>query len=82
MAYLEYFDQRALDFNEEVIKHPKLMEFLAKHTDPAMKLAEVAAYCEVILDGAYSEEDCNVLCELLTKKLIAKREAPSIIIAN
>jgi hypothetical protein len=80
MAYLEYFDQRAIDFNSEVMRHPELMEKLARHTDPTMKLAHVAAYCGVILDGAYSEEDCNVLCKVLTDKLIAKRTAPSLIV--
>ena len=74
MAYLEYFDQRALDLNSEVIKHPLLMEQIAPHTDPAMKLAVIAAYCDVMLDGAYNEEECNKLCEILTKRLVAKRE--------
>lgn len=73
MPYLEYFDQRAIDLNQEVLHHPELMQRLANNNDPAVKLAHVAAYCEVILDGAYSEEDCNVLCEILTKKLKAKR---------
>jgi len=81
MAYLEYFDQRAQDFNSECMRHPVLMTYMAKHDDPAMKLAEVAAYCEVILDGSYSEEDCNMLCEVLTKKLIAKRTGTLIVLA-
>ena len=73
MAYLEYFDQRALDFNSEVMKHPELMKLLANHDDPAVKLAEVAAYCGVILEGAYSEEDCNIICERLTQLLVKRR---------
>ena len=73
MAYLEYFDDRAIALNAEVMNHPVLMEFMAKHTDPTMKLAEIAAYCEVALDGAYTEEDCNHLADILTRRLIKKR---------
>jgi len=45
-----------------------------------VKLAHIAAYCEVALDGAYSEEECNVLARILTDKLIAKRTGSLIII--
>jgi len=80
MAYLEYFDQRAIDLNSELMKHPELMELVSRHNDPTVKLAHIAAYCEVALDGAYSEEECNVLARILTDKLIAKRTGSLIII--
>jgi hypothetical protein len=73
MAYFEYFDQRAQDLNAEITNHPLLMGQLERHEDPTVKLAHVAAYCQVALDGAYTEEECNVLCDILTKKLIQKR---------
>lgn len=73
MAYLEYIDPRAQDLNAEILQHPALMELLSQHTDPAMKLAHVAAYCGVMLDGAYIEEELNVLCDILNRKLKEKR---------
>ena len=80
MAYLEYFDQRAIDLNSEIMKHPELMELLSRHNDPAVKLAHVAAYCEIIVEGAYTEEECNVLAEILTKRLVAKRTGSLIVV--
>ena len=74
MAYFEYFDPRMLALQEEVSHHPQLMELLAKHPpqEKEMRLAEIAAYCEIILDGYYSEEQLNELADVLTRKLKQK----------
>ena len=80
MAYLEYFDQRAIDLNSEIMKHPELMELLSRHNDPAINLSHVAAYCEIIVEGAYTEEECNVLAEILTQRLVAKRTGSLIVV--
>lgn len=74
MAYFEYFDPRMLALQEEVYHHPQLMELLAKHPpqEMEMRIAEIAAYCEVMLDGYYSEEQLNELADVLTRKLKQK----------
>ena len=74
MAYFEYFDPRMLALQEEVSHHPQLMELLAKHPqqEMEMRIAEIAAYCEVMLDGYYSEEQLNELADVLTRKLKQK----------
>ena len=74
MAYLEYFDPRMIALQEELLNHPRLMELLAKHPpqEMEMRLAEVAAYCEVMLDGYYSREQLAELADVLTRKLKQK----------
>ena len=75
MAYLEYFSPARLALQKELEHHPDLWPYLAKHP-PAefeLRLAEVAAYCEIILDGYYSPDDLDALCYLLVKKLYEKR---------
>lgn len=75
MAYLYYFDERAIALQEECLKHPELMQVLSqfRNESSSEKLAAIAAYCGVIVDGAYTEEDCNKLAETLTTKLREKR---------
>ena len=74
MAYLEYFDPRMLALQEEVSHHPQLMGLLAKHPpqEMEMRIAEIAAYCEVILDGYYTQEELAQLADILTRKLKQK----------
>lgn len=75
MAHLEYFSSEKLGLQEEVSKHPELMRLLANHpaAEFETKLAEIAAYCEVVLDGVYSPEAIDKLCDILTRKLYEKR---------
>lgn len=46
---------------------------LPRSAAPEEKLAEVAAYVDVILDGTYSSEEVEKLCHTLLKKLKQKR---------
>ena len=75
MAYLEYFSPQRLALQEEVQKHPELMELLATHggNEWETKLAEISAYCGVILDGAYLPQELDNLCDILIRKLMEKR---------
>lgn len=75
MAHLEFFPEERIRLQQELIHHPELCEFLAKHpaNEFEIRLSEIAAYCEVILDGYYSQEELNKLCDILTRRLIQKR---------
>lgn len=77
MAYLEYFSPQRLALQREIAQtgHENLWPLLANHppSEFEMRLAEIAAYCEVILDGVYSQEEIDKLCEILTRKLYEKR---------
>ena len=71
------FPEELIALNREVSEHPPLIEILANLGVPAsdwiMRVACIAAYCEVILDGAYSETDIRLLCDTLTNMLKEKR---------
>jgi hypothetical protein len=68
----------ALDKELNTGYHPRL-DFIRQYpTDEIdIKLAQIAAYCEVVLDGDYSLKDRMKLCKILTEKLILKREDPN-----
>lgn len=74
---IEMFSDDMIALSQEVGYHPHLVQRLHKHAgaDFEIKLAEIAAYCEVALDGFYTQDDINKLCELLYNKLRASRAA-------
>jgi hypothetical protein len=69
------FPESLIQLNREIEHHPKLMELLANHpmNELEVKLAEVAAYVEVILDGDYGPKDVDGLCTTLRERLYTKR---------
>lgn len=75
----ELFPQEYIDLNAELLTgyHPKL-DFLAMYgmDDVDMKLAQIASYCEVMLDGDYTLENRIQLCKILRERLILLREIP------
>jgi hypothetical protein len=74
----EYFPSEYLELNREIClqPHPKLRELLARHgaDEIDIKLAQVAAYCEVVLDDCYDFESRMRLCKILRERLILLRE--------
>lgn len=75
MAYLEYFDHRKLELQRELEYHPDICTIISAvpASEFELRLAHIAAYCGVMLDDYYSEEEVCNLCEILTKKLYEKR---------
>ncbi len=75
MAKLHFFSESRIALQREIKKHPDLMELLAEHPieEFEIRLAETAAYCNIILEGAYTPEDIDGICELCVKDLVAKR---------
>lgn len=77
---LELFPLEMIDLNKELCSgyHPKLEAILgaypANETD--IKFAQIASYCQVVLDGIYTFEDKMKLARILTEKLILLREDP------
>lgn len=75
-AHINIWPEELIQLNRETLNHPKLMERLANHPSGEweIKIAEIALYCEVILDGHYLPEDMIRIASVLLKRLIAKRE--------
>jgi hypothetical protein len=71
---LDYFSESRIALNEELPNHPELCELIAKHpaSEFELRIAEIAAYCELALDGYYSQEDLDKICDILVRKLKAK----------
>lgn len=72
---LVYFTTVQQELNKEVIQHPELMERLKNH--PAgefeIRLAEIAAYCNLALDDTYQGKDIDNICEYCLNYLQRKR---------
>lgn len=77
---LEIFPLEYQALNREVATgyHPKLEAILSTvgAEDLDMKLAQIAAYCGVMLDGVYTLDDRRELCAILWEKLQVLRENP------
>lgn len=71
-----YFPPVIQALQEEIQQHPDLlvnMLQLPKGAAIEEKLGEVAAYCEIALDGYYGEDDILKLCDILVARLKKKR---------
>ena len=73
--HFNFFGENKIALSREAIQHPQLMDILAKYTPDEfeLQLAEIAAYCEIVLDDIYVASDLEHLCGILTKRLITKR---------
>ena len=71
-----YFPQSIIELQEEVQSHNQLLINLLqlpKDSPIELKIGEIAAYCDVVLDGYYGEEEIDKLCDILVQKLKQKR---------
>lgn len=75
MPYLVMFDPRRIELQKELVHHPKLCELINNHpvSEFETRLAEIAAWCGVLLDGYYTPEELSKLCEILRDKLYESR---------
>jgi hypothetical protein len=66
------FPEAAINLNEEIRKHPRLQQELSQlgpHAHLEMKVAIIAKYVDVIMDGEYSESRLAGLFDLLLRRL-------------
>lgn len=74
--YLEYHDEIFVELGKETLLHEQLcinLLQLPKDSPVELKIAEIATYCDVVLDGTYSPEDVTKLCHTLYNRLRKKR---------
>lgn len=72
---LEFFSPERIALNGEVREHPELMILLGKYKadDFEGKIGEIAAYCNIALDGLYTPRELDKVCEMCLWKLREKR---------
>ena len=77
----EFFPEEYVALQRELATgyHQPIVSIIQKHLaeDIDVKLAQIASYCEVALDGAYTLEDRIKLCKILRERLILKRIDPT-----
>lgn len=77
----EMFPEGYIALNKELATglHPRLESHLVNFpTDEVdIRLARIAAYCEVMLDATYTLAERDKLCFILAGRLEALRELPS-----
>jgi hypothetical protein len=68
---LEFFPESYIQLGREIAHHPKLVSLLQQQeaNEFEIRIAVVAAYCEVMLDGLYSPKDLEKLADILLKRL-------------
>jgi len=74
------FPEEFIALQKELLHHTELCSRLGLllASDIELKFAEIATYCDVMLDGDYNERDFIRLAKIFTQKLECKRIAPSI----
>lgn len=72
---LEYFPEDLNTLRQEIDNHPDLLVILSvqQDKDVYIQLAEIAAYCGIVLDGTYTRADLIKLCGIMVNHLQAKR---------
>lgn len=73
--YYQFFPEVFLQLQEECGYWPDLIEILGtvQANEFEMKMAHIAAFCEIILDGVYDQESLEKLAEICLKRLKDKR---------
>jgi len=79
---LEFFPEPLQALTKEIYNHPALLQILHNQADKDvyMQLCEIAAYCDVVLEGDYSRDDVIRLAEKLTWDL--KKKGSALILPN
>jgi len=73
-----------VELNRELAHHPELMAALSHYGMHELleKLGEIAAYCSVLLDGYYMEDNVEHIVVGLTQKLRDRRASNIIVVGG
>ena len=76
-----YFSLEMQALNKEVTNHPELMPLLAAcpPDDLGARLGEIAAYCNIVLDGVYTPAELDNLAGILVHRL---KERNTVIVSS
>jgi len=76
------FPEAFIEFGREIHQHEDLMEAINEMEDKDFPLlvAQAAAYCQIALDGIYSQDALVGICEVIIRRLKEKRT--SLILPN
>lgn len=71
MAYHMYFSPVRQELQKEVRNHPELVELLSQEpsVEFEVRLAKVAKFCGILVDGEYTQQDVDNICALCLEEL-------------
>jgi hypothetical protein len=84
-AHLNIWPDELINLNMELKHHPELQERLANHpvNEWEIKIAEIALYCEVVVDGEYLPEEMTKLASILEQRLrLRRKDNRSVLVLN
>ena len=79
MSYKIPFPEAFIELNKEVCNHPLLQKRIQKHhdTDPELQfskcIAEICSYCNIAIDGHFTEPMLIKLADLCVSRLKDRR---------
>ena len=81
---LVFFSSVRQALNKEVTQHPALGELLRNHpaSEFELRLAEIAKFCGVALDGEYYGDDIDNICSLCLDELKKRSSVSHIILPS
>ena len=73
--YHQYFEHQLLALQKEIQYHPDLQLILNKQEDKDIYIliAEISAFCGIVMDGDYTKDDMLKVCAICTQKLYERR---------
>lgn len=73
--HIQQFPEVFLQLQEEIGFHPALVEQLGRvpANEFEQKIAVIAAYCEVLLDGIYDQKDIEKIADICLRRLRKNR---------
>lgn len=73
---LEFFSPAKIALIREVKNHPDLVELLATEQPEEFEdqVAMIAGYLKILVDGMYTMEELDRLCDICWRQLVAKRK--------
>lgn len=77
MAHIEQFPEVFLAVQQELYNHPDLCERMKEecdlNADFPERLGTLAAMLEIVVDGYYTYEAIEKLCDILVRKMMERR---------
>jgi hypothetical protein len=74
--YYNFFSAERIELQREVLRHPELLmklDALPLESDFVDKLVQICTYCNVAVDGDYTQADLDYLCDVCTMRLRQKK---------
>lgn len=77
--HYRFFPEEEQELQRELVHHPELIKRLQNHpqNEQEIIIAEIATYCEVVLEGTYTPEMLTRLCGILARRLKERRPRQS-----